>query len=289
MQHAMCGATPYHLSIIIPAYNEARRLPPTLEAIHTYLEAEGRLVTTEVIVADDGSRDETGALVARTMAHWPQLRVLLLPHSGKGAALRQGVLAARGAEIFLCDADLSMPIRELTRFLTPPYANVAIAIGSREVAGARRYGEPYSRHVMGRVFNRVVRWLAVSDIEDTQCGFKRLTRPVARDLFTHLTTNGFGFDVQLLALARLRGYTIAEVPIDWYYGAESRVRPIRDTIRMVGEVWQVHRQLRQWRAASVRTAVPRVASASTPRPLDSDGPAPVAPAFIREYHYDILD
>lgn len=236
-------ATPA-LSIVIPAYNEARRLPASLQAIRRFLARQGWEATTEVIVVDDGSADGTAAVAAQFIRQWPRLSVITLPHAGKGAAIRQGALAARGAQIFFCDADLSMPIDLLPRFLPPEGSAADIVIASREAPGARRFGEPALRHLMGRVFNRLVQALVLPGLDDTQCGFKRLTRAAAQEICGDLRLAGWGFDVELLALARVRGYTIAEVPIDWQYGAESRVRPLRDTLRMVREVWQVRRRLR---------------------------------------------
>lgn len=269
------------LSIVIPTYNESQRLPPSLAKIHAFLEEREWLGTTEIVVADDGSQDGTPLIVTRLIPHWPGISVLLLPHAGKGAALRQGALAARGEQIFLCDADLSMPIEEITRFLEPPYQEYDIAIASREIEGAHRFDEPQVRHVMGRVFNWLVRAMAVSGIDDTQCGFKRLTRVAAHDLFSKMMLSGWGYDVELLALAQRRGYRIAEVPIHWFYGRDSRVRPLRDTIRMVGEVWQVRRRLRLFEPLDVepelesflaRRATLRKASRAL---LDQSAPAPV--------------
>lgn len=232
------------LSIVIPAYNEEQRLPATLGAIRQFLIAQRWEKSVEILVADDGSQDGTVALVQRLMTHWPLLRVIALPHSGKGGALRGGVMAARGNYIFLCDADLSMPITELPKFLPPFAGPFDILIGSREAPGAERINEPTLRHTMSRVFNTFVRVSVLPGISDTQCGFKCLKRDVAHHLFSELSLSGFGFDVELLALARLRGYTIAEVPIRWVYGAESRVRPVRDTIHMAQEVFTVRLRIK---------------------------------------------
>jgi dolichyl-phosphate beta-glucosyltransferase len=258
--------TPYALSIVIPALNEAERLPQSLTKIRAFLQAQGWEATTEVIVVDDGSTDSTVAVTARMIRQWPQLTLLTLPHRGKGAAVRQGVLVARGDDIFLCDADLSMPIEQITRFLAPQAPAADVVIGSREAPGARRFGEPRYRHRMGRVFNLLVRLLVLGGIEDTQCGFKRMTRAAAQALCAEQRLNGLSFDVELLALARARGYTIAEIPIDWYHEAHSRVRPIRDTISMVRDIWTVRRRMRQ--------------VAFAPPPPQSAEPATQAPAGV---------
>ena len=238
------SAAPVRLSIVIPTYNEAERLPRALSRIHAFLAAQGWLATTEIIIADDGSGDGTGALAVRAGRAWPQLAVLLLPHQGKGAAVRQGMLATRGAFVFFCDVDLSMPIEQIVRFLPPTAPAADIIIGSREAPGAQRYDEPPYRHLMGRVFNTLVRLLVLRGIADTQCGFKCFTRTAAQDLCAAQTLPGFSFDVELLALARARGYTIAEIPIDWHHERHSRVRPIRDTIMMVRDIWQVRQRMR---------------------------------------------
>ncbi len=231
------------LSIVIPAYNEAERLPISLDAIHTFLDAQGWLATTEVIVADDGSEDDTLAVAAARRRDWPQISVITLPHLGKGAAVRQGMLAATGALVFLCDADLAMPIAQILRFL-PPAADVVI--GSREATGSRRFNEPPYRHIMGRVFNLLVRLLVMRGIHDTQCGFKLFSRHVARTLAAEQHLTGLSFDVELLALARAQSFTIREIPIDWYHERHSRVRPIRDTILMMRDVWLIRRRMRRF-------------------------------------------
>src|SRR5262249_18371080 len=161
-------------------------------------------------------------------------------HRGKGYAVRSGVLAANGTLVFLCDADLSMPIDELGKFVALMEQGWDIAIGSREAAGARRYGEPAYRHVMGRVFNFVVRAIAVGHFQDTQCGFKCFRTEVARDLFNRVMlyrddapeVKGpmvTGFDVEVLFLADKLGYKATEVPINWYYATGSKVNPVKDT------------------------------------------------------------
>ena len=157
-----------------------------------------------------------------------------MPHGGKGWAVKQGMLRARGQYRFLCDADLSMPIEQLSRFLPPEAPAADVVIGSREVSGARRIGEPFGRHLMGRIFNYLVRLLVVPGVQDTQCGFKCFKGSVAEELSSLQRQRGFAFDVELLFLARRRNLTISEVPIDWYYRSHSKVRPLWDSLRMVG-------------------------------------------------------
>jgi dolichyl-phosphate beta-glucosyltransferase len=146
-----------------------------------------------------------------------------------------------GQYLFICDADLAMPIEQISRFLPPTREGYDVAIASREVPGAVRYNEPWYRHLMGRVFNLVVRLLAVPRIQDTQCGFKCFSRQAAADIFAVQRIDGWAFDVEVLYIARQRNYHIVEVPIDWYYGAGSRVSPLRDSLSMLREVFRIRR------------------------------------------------
>ena len=235
------------LSIIVPAYNEEKRLPATLEHIDRFLRTQP--FTYEVIVVENGSTDRTTEVAETFAAEHPYVRVL---HSrkGKGAAVKKGMLNARGEYLFICDADLSMPIEEVVKFLPPMLDSYDVAIGSREVPGARRYDEPFYRHLEGRVFNWIVRVLAVPGIEDTQCGFKCFRREVALDLFPHQTVDGWAFDVEILFIAHRRGYRLVEVPINWYYKANSRVNPIRDALSMLWEVLKI--RINAWRGVYER-------------------------------------
>lgn len=224
------------LSIVIPAYNEESRLPDTLATILDYLERQ--CYEWEIIVADDGSADATVA-VAQDIADQSgaNFRVLDLPHRGKGWAVRNGMLSARGQYRCLCDADLSMPIAHLTRLLpADEFDGADIAVGSREAAGSQRVGEPLRHHLRGRVFNAIVRLLAVPGIADTQCGFKVFSARAAQALFPLQTIDGFCFDVELLFLARRLGFSITEVGIEWHWRAESKVNFLRDTYRMVRDL-----------------------------------------------------
>lgn len=225
-----------YLSIVIPAYNEARRLPVTLNRLHQYLCAQSYL--WEIIVVANGCTDDTEDVVRRAALAIPDLRLLSLRERGKGIASKHGALASQGDIIFLCDADLSMPPDNLARFLALA-GTVDVIVGSREAPGAHRYHEPWHRHLMGRVFNGLVQWLAVPGIEDTQCGFKAFRRRAAYRLFPHQTLSGFGFDVELLYLARKLGYSVQELPIEWYFDADTRVRPGVDSLAMLGEVFMV--------------------------------------------------
>ena len=224
------------VSIIIPAYNEEVRLPRSLCQIVEFVQQQPEPM--EVIIVENGSRDRTTEIAEDFAAQYPFVHVL---HSakGKGEAVRAGMMVGRGRYLFMCDSDLSMPIVELRKFLPLAAGDYDVAIGSREGPGARRYNEPHYRHVMGRVFNLIVRVLAVPDFPDSQCGFKSFRREVAREVFAELTTTGWSFDVEALFIALRRRYGWSRIGIDWYFDADSRVNPVRDTIRMVRDVLKI--------------------------------------------------
>lgn len=239
-QETTSGQKPsFFLSIIIPAYNEETRLQNTLPQVARFLTTQA--YKAEVVVVDDGSIDRTAEIVEQIAQQYSCIRLVRAAHGGKGHAVKTGMLQVDSEYAFLCDADLAMPITELPKFLPPVQNGYQVAIGSREGKGAVRYNEPFYRHLMGRVFNWLVKTLAVPGFEDTQCGFKCFHHSVRRDLFSHQTINGFGFDVEVLYIALKRGYRIVEVPIDWYYQAESKVHPIRDTLRMIQDIMTVRR------------------------------------------------
>ena len=220
-----------HLSIVIPAYNEAGRIVATLDAVTAHLSAKP--FAWELVVVDDGSADGTAGLVHEWAGGEERVRVLTIPHAGKGGAVRRGMLAATGRYRFMCDADLAMPIVHLDDFLERMDEGYDLVIGSREIEGARRFDEPFIRHVMGRVFNWSVRAIAVPRIQDTQCGFKCFSAAAAEDLFALQRVQGFGFDVEILHLALKRGYRVLELPIDWHHQQLSKVRPGVDSFQML--------------------------------------------------------
>lgn len=222
------------LSIIIPAHNEEKRLPPSLKTIDAFLEKQS--YESEILVIENGSQDLTAIVTEAFAADHPRVKLFQEAGRGKGLAVRAGMLKARGEYRFICDADLSMPIEELTKFLPPERNDYDVAIGSREVAGARRFNEPPYRHFQGRVFSTLVKVFALPGFEDTQCGFKMFRGSIAEDIFRAQVFNGMSFDVEALFIARKRGYKIIEVPIDWYYRAESRVHPILDPLRMLRDI-----------------------------------------------------
>jgi glycosyltransferase involved in cell wall biosynthesis len=222
------------LSIVIPAYNEKLRISQTLIAITSYLGTKP--YSWDVIVANDGSTDNTAEIVEYAASNQPNVHLLNLEHGGKGWAVKNGMLASTGKYRFLVDADLSMPVEQIDKFL--PYFDEGydIVIGSREVPGARRFKEPSRRHIQGRVFNSLVRLLAINGISDTQCGFKCFTAVAAQKLFSRQRSKGFIFDVEVLLLAQMFGMLIKEIPIDWYYKDGSKVRPIIDSLLMLKDI-----------------------------------------------------
>lgn len=235
-------------SVVIPAYNEAARLPAYLKEVVAYF--DGRDQPYEVLVVDDGSRDATGALVRDLAGVHACVRLHALPaNRGKGFAVRTGMMAARGALKLMADADGATPIVEVKRLEAAIQAGADLALGSRAlpdpsvVVRARAH-----RMVAGQVWSRLVRALGVSGVVDTQCGFKLFRAAVADDLFPALRTDGFGFDVELVLLAQRRGYRIAEVPINWTDQPGSKVGVLKDGPRMLAEIVAARLRLARSRA-----------------------------------------
>jgi dolichyl-phosphate beta-glucosyltransferase len=233
------------LSIILPAHNEQDRLSDSLTRILAFLEAQSP--EAEIIVVENGSTDRTAEVAEAFAREHPNLRVLRETRRGKGLAVRRGILAATGDYRFICDVDLSMPIEQVPRFLPPALRDVPIAIASREAPGAIRYGEPAHRHWVGRGFNLLARVLAVPGLQDTQCGFKCFRADAAEELFKLQVLDGWTFDVEVLFLARRRGYRVVEIPIPWYYVTGSRVRLARDSVAMLTDLLRI-----RWYAAHGR-------------------------------------
>jgi dolichyl-phosphate beta-glucosyltransferase len=222
-------STPF-LSVIIPAYNEEHRLPGALDKLLQFLKAQP--YSSEVVVVENGSQDQTFQVARAYAQKYPALCVVQSAERGKGLAVRSGMLKAKGDYRFMCDVDFSMPVEEINRFLPPVLEDCDIAIASREAPGAKRYDEPAYRHLVGRVYNTLIRLLAVPGLQDTQCGFKCFRGPVAEDLFRRQTLPGWSFDVELIYIARRRGYRILEVPIPWFFNPESKIRVVQDSFRM---------------------------------------------------------
>jgi len=231
-----------YLSIILPAHNEETRLPHAMGQVFTFLEKQA--YASEVILVENASSDHTLDVAQKVARAHPTLLVLHLDLPGKGRAVRRGMLEARGRYRFFADVDFSMPVEQINRFI-PPVCECDIAIASREVPGAIRYGEPPYRHFTGRIFNFFIRTLVLPGVQDTQCGFKCFRAEVAEDLFRFQTLQGWSFDVELLAIARQRGYTIKEVGIPWYFNADSKVRILRDSVRMFLDLLKIRTNLRR--------------------------------------------
>lgn len=221
--------TPF-LSIIIPAYNEERRLPGTFAQVFNFLNAQ--TYSYEVLLVENGSSDKTLEVAEAYAKQHKELRVLQSKERGKGLAVRYGMLEACGDYRFMCDADFSMPAEEINKFLPPALDGHDIAIASREAPGAVRYNEPFHRHFIGRGFNLMIRLLALPRLHDTQCGFKCFRAEVAKDLFRRQTISGWSFDVEVLYIAVRSGYRVVELPIPWYFNSESKIRVFQDSFRM---------------------------------------------------------
>jgi glycosyltransferase involved in cell wall biosynthesis len=253
------------LSIVVPAFNEEARIAITIAQV--LAEVERLAVDAELIIVDDGSTDRTASIAEESARGDARLTALRAAHAGKGATVRRGMLAARGAWRFLADADLSMPISELERFLaTARNPGADIVVGSREANGARRVGEPWLRHAIGRVFNYAVKVLVLRGIDDTQCGFKLFSAEAAEVLFPLQRLDGFGFDVELLFLARRSGFVIREIPVTWIYGRESKVNlasGARGFLDLVAVRWHQLRGAYPPRASMVRAARSRAGTASS--------------------------
>ena len=226
------------MSIVIPAHNEESRLPRTLGQIFSFLEDQS--YSSEVVIVENGSSDRTLELAHEFASRHSNLIVIHEEQRGKGNAIRRGMLEAHGEYRFICDADLSMPIDEVQKFIPPALTDFDLAIGSREAPGAIRFNEPPYRHFGGRAINLVIRLLILPGLNDTQCGFKCFRAETAQNLFRQQTLTGWSFDIELLYLARRKGLRIKEIPIQWYFDADSKVNAIRDALHMISDIFRIH-------------------------------------------------
>jgi glycosyltransferase involved in cell wall biosynthesis len=232
-------STPF-LSLIIPAHNESERLPASLEAVKRYISSLP--FETEVIVVENNSSDATAEITREWMNTMPQLRLISLAQPGKGNAIRTGMLAAQGAFRFMADADFSMPVEEIGKFLPDGKPLASVVIASREAAGSKRIGEPFYRHIIGRVYNLLVRLLVLPGLQDTQCGFKCFSAEAAQAIFPLQRLEGWSFDVEVLTIARQLGFEIAEVPITWHYQPGSRMHLLQDSLQMAKDLFTIRQQ-----------------------------------------------
>ena len=233
------------LSIIIPAFNEEKRLPRTLEQVFNFVQNQSYV--SEVLIIENGSSDRTFEVAQDYANNNPQCFAIRNSIRGKGLAVRKGMLMATGQYRFMCDADLSMPILEINRFLPPALENFDIAIASREAKGSVRYNEPAYRHWGGRGINLIIRLLVLPGLRDTQCGFKCFRADVAKEIFKYQTFSGISFDAEILYIARLRGLKIVELPIPWYYSDESRINLLTDTLALIRDLITIRRNARSGR------------------------------------------
>ncbi len=234
-------ATSPKLSIVIPAYNEEERIRPSLVRILDFMQTEG--VDFEAIVVSDGSTDGTAEAVHSEAKSDPRLRLLTLPRNqGKGAAVKAGALASKGQYVLFSDADLSTDISEVMPFLAAADQGADVVIGSRVLPGSKIVGwNPWYRILSGRTFNRTIRIITLPAISDTQCGFKMFKKAAAAEIFPLAQLPGFGFDVELLFIARRLGYKIVELPITWKNARDSKISLFRHTLPMFLDVLTVRK------------------------------------------------
>ena len=230
---------PAYLSLIIPAFNEDRRIGQSLERILSFFRAQS--YPFEIIVVDDGSTDRTVEVVRGFAASDPQLRVEPQPQNrGKGEAIRKGMLLAGGKYLFFSDADLSVPIEAVPDFLSRLEAGYDVAVGSRRTAGAViEVHQPIHRELMGKVFTRLSNLILGLRLKDFTCGFKAFRRDAARALFSRQRLGGWSFDSEILYLAKSKGYRIAEVPVVWRNDEATKVRLGRDVVRSFVDLWNI--------------------------------------------------
>ncbi len=230
------------LSVIIPAYNEEKRLTSSLEKINAYL--EGKNFQYEIILVDDGSRDLTAEIALKSKLAQKGKLILLRneKNTGKGFSVRKGILASAGDYVLFTDSDLSTPIEEFDELFLHIQAGYDIAIGSRSIEGADvRVHQPFYRETMGRAFNLLVQLIVLKGFVDTQCGFKLFKAAAAKELAKELKINRFGFDVEMLYLAKKKNYKIKEVPVIWLNSPISRVSPISDSCKMFMDLWRIRK------------------------------------------------
>jgi|SRR5208283_2884964 len=241
--HSSGNRYDYNLSIVIPAFNEEKRIVQTLEAIHRYF--GNKSMAREIIVVDDGSSDDTAGVVTAMKKKIPDVHLVRYsPNRGKGFAVKTGVKHSRGEYILFVDADNSTPIEEFEK-LQPLLTRHEVVIGSRYVTGSKIViKQPKYRFLLGRLGNFLIRFFLINDVKDTQCGFKVFQHDAAQMIFSRMKVNRFGFDMEALAIARLLKYSIREVPVDWYNSPESRIRPLKDALRTFLEL--VYIKLNLW-------------------------------------------
>lgn len=227
------------LSIVIPAYNEEKRILPTLDKICTYLSKQD--FSYEVIVVDDGSADNTLHVVKNFACSDNHVVILANDlNNGKGYSVRKGMLSARGKYVFFTDADLSTPIEEIEKCLPYLTNGYDVVIGSRSIPGSNiTVRQPWYREKMGKIFNFMVDLVLLKGITDTQCGFKGFKKEVVKTVFSMCSIDGFSFDVEALYLSRKLNFKIKEVPVRWENSALSKVNPVRHSLQMFNDLIRI--------------------------------------------------
>lgn len=225
------------ISLIIPAYNEELRIGKTLDKIIEYFELLNR--TYEIIVVDDGSKDDTASVVQ----DYKNVKILKqIPNQGKGAAVRRGMLESTGDFRIFSDADLSTPIKEFQKLYDCFKSGTDVCIGSRAVDYSMiKVHQPFYREFMGKTFNKIVQLLVIKGIKDTQCGFKGFSEKAAKQIFNIAKIDGFGFDVEIIYLASKLGFKVKEIPVEWYNDDRSTVNPIKDSLKMFKEILNIRK------------------------------------------------
>jgi dolichyl-phosphate beta-glucosyltransferase len=235
------------VSLVVPAYNEASRLPHSLAELSGYCAAGGEGESYEVLIVVEHSTDGTLELARESVAEQANFRVIdNRVQRGKGYAVRSGMLEARGDIVFYMDADLSVPLEDIDRFLAHFAANPGtdVLLGSRQHAESRvERRQSLLRQTMGRTFNRILRWLSLIPFRDTQCGFKAFRHDAAREIFGLQEIDGFAFDVEVILLAQALGYHVDELPVRWLNSPESKVHIVRDSLRMLLDAFTVRRRV----------------------------------------------
>ena len=231
-----------HLSIVIPTYNESSRIINTLDVLANYFVDKNS--DCEIIVSDDGSTDNTRDQVSMWIkqsnrSNNVDVSLISSAHKGKGAAVKRGMLKATGHYRIMFDADLAMLPSYIDEFIDNMEKGYDVVIASREILGARRFDEPYMRHLMGRIFNYYVRIFFVNSYQDTQCGYKCFTADSAEKLFSKQIINGWGFDVEILFLANKYSLSVLELPINWYHKDQSKIKPLKASFEMLKDTFLV--------------------------------------------------
>ena len=239
------GQEAIQLSVVIPTYNEASRIGPSLQRVWGYLRSRYGAGGFEMIVVDDGSRDSTVAVVEQFMAHASELRLIRFSQNrGKGAAIRAGMMAATGAVVLFSDADLSTPIEEVEGALRLLADGGDVVIGSRASAGSQiLVRQARLRELMGKLFNRLLRVYLSIPFRDTQCGFKLFRREAAHAVFQCARIDGFAFDVEAILIAMQLGYAVCEMPVRWSNDPSSQVSLLRHPAQMLADLWRIRQRL----------------------------------------------